>query len=292
METATSSDNISRETHEASENKTLDKSEEPIESKESIEQVDQTSVILKDQKVSATENGEPSVLRESSELDGNAASDARVRSEEKSATEQVSVKTVAESADNDEAKENGDSERSEKIQEDRKQKAEEPTSVPTERSIDDKDESASVVNAEETFTPERTDSPHKKSDYSSSSSPKASRSAKTRHSRPSTGRNARTRRSSKASTMKHLFERSEERLPHQRAIVAVIDSPEWDEDEAVEKEIRQALGEDMEQEDTEHEEDDEIGVMRVLPSTSEEETPSTTLGASTTSRTDFLPQVV
>lgn len=116
---------------------------------------------------------------------------------------------------------------------------------------------------------------------------------KTRRSRPSTGRNARTgRSSSNILTKKHLFESSEECSPHQRAIVAVIDSPEWDEDEAVEQEIRQALGEDTLERDTEHEEDNEIGVMRVLPSTSEEEIPSTTLGTSRTARIDSLPQVV
>jgi len=80
-------------------------------------------------------------------------------------------------------------------------------------------------------------------------------------------------------------------LPHQSAIIAVLDSPEWDEDEAVEKEIRDALGEDMEHE-TEHEEDNEIGIMRVLPSTSEEETPGTALGISRISRIDSLPQVI
>lgn len=95
---------------------------------------------------------------------------------------------------------------------------------------------------------------------------------------------------SSSKTKRHLFESSEERSPHQSAIIAVLDSPEWDEDEAVEKEIREALGEDMEHE-TEHEEDNEIGVMRVLPSTSEEETPSGALGVSRTSRIDSLPQV-
>lgn len=44
--------------------------------------------------------------------------------------------------------------------------------------------------------------------------------------------------------------------------------------------------------ETEHEEDNEIGVMRVLPSTSEEETPNTALGVSRTSRIDYLPQVI
>jgi len=97
--------------------------------------------------------------------------------------------------------------------------------------------------------------------------------------------------SSKASTKRQLFESSEERSPRQSAIIAVLDSPEWNEDEAVEKEIRDALGEDMEHE-TEHEEDNEIGIMRVLPSTSEEETPSTALGISRISRIDSLPQVI
>ncbi|KYN20221.1 Ankyrin-2 [Trachymyrmex cornetzi] len=173
----------------------------------------------------------------------------------------------------------------------------------------------STLNVEESFSPERTGSPRDKKserierddgerletkagdkdfryniDDSSSSSPKLSRSAKTRHSRPSTGRNLRTgKSSSKSSTKRHPFESSEERSLHQSAIIAVLDSPEWDEDE-VEKEIREALGEDMEHE-TEHEEDNEIGVMRVLPSTSEEETPNTALGVSRTSRIDSLPQV-
>lgn len=115
---------------------------------------------------------------------------------------------------------------------------------------------------------------------------------KTKRSRPSTGRNARTGRSSSNTLTKNLFGSSEECSPHQRAIVAVIDSTEWDEDEAVEQEIRQALGEDTLERDTEHEEDNEIGVMRVLPSTSEEETPSRTLGTSRTARIDSLPQVV
>lgn len=113
---------------------------------------------------------------------------------------------------------------------------------------------------------------------------------KTRRSRPSTGR-TRTGRASSVLTKKHLFESTEECSSNQRAIVAVIDSPEWDEDEAVEQEIRQALGEDALERDTEHEEDNEIGVMRVLPSTSEEETPSTTLGVSRT-RIGSLPQVI
>lgn len=101
----------------------------------------------------------------------------------------------------------------------------------------------------------------------------------------------RTGKPSSKTAKRHLFKSSEERSPHQSAIIAVLDSPEWDEDEAVEKEIREALGEDMEHE-TEHEEDNEIGVMRVLPSTSEEETSNIALGTSRTSRIDSLPQVI
>ncbi|XP_025074915.1 LOW QUALITY PROTEIN: ankycorbin [Pogonomyrmex barbatus] len=233
----------------------------------------------------------------------------------------------AESRDKDLNK-GDDIESSQKIQTDEKQKTE--TQAVTERSTDDEkddlDDSArgksadlsstesrvSILNAEETLSPEKTSLPHDKEervkkddkdqpetetgdkdlryiDDSSSSSPKHSRLAKTKHSRPSTGRNART---GKACSKRHLFESSEDRSSRQSAIIAVLDSsPEWDEDEAVEKEIREALGEDMEQETEHEEEDNEIGVMRVLPSTSEEETPSTALGVSRTSGIDSLPQV-
>lgn len=128
-------------------------------------------------------------------------------------------------------------------------------------------------------------------DDSCSSSSKAE-PTKPRHSRPLTGRNARTRGKSAnartASRTRHLFVSSEERSPYRSAIVAVIDSPEWDEDEAIEKEIRQVFGEDTEH-DTEQEDN---GAVRVLPSTSEEETPSTTMGTSRISRIDSLPQVM
>ncbi|XP_012153626.2 uncharacterized protein LOC100881453 isoform X1 [Megachile rotundata] len=126
-------------------------------------------------------------------------------------------------------------------------------------------------------------------DESSSSSPK---SAQARRSRPSTGKLRKGGRSvSKSSSKKCLFESSEERSPDRSAIVAVIESPEWDEeDEEIEKEIRDAIGDDGEHE-TEPEEDNEIGVVRVLPSTSEEET---SRGGPETCRTtagDSLPQV-
>lgn len=87
-----------------------------------------------------------------------------------------------------------------------------------------------------------------------------------------------------------MFESSEERSPDRSAIVAVIESPEWDEeDEQIEKEIRDAIGEDAEHE-TEPEEDNEIGVVRVLPSTSEDEA---SRGPDTcrTMAGDSLPQV-
>lgn len=243
-------------------------------------------------------------------------------------TEEISAKDKAESKEHKDMNKRDDIKSLEKMQVDEKQKTEAFTERSTD---DDKylDDSArgksadlsstesrvSTLNVEESLSPERTGSlrdkksePIKKDgkerseiktgdkdfryiDDSSSSSPKPARSTKMRHSRPSTGKNMRTgKSSSKASTKTHLFESSEERSSHQSAIIAVLDSPEWDEDEAVEKEIREALGEDMEHE-TEHEEDNEIGVMRVLPSTSEEETPSTALGVSRTSRIDSLPQV-
>ncbi|XP_050598064.1 protein phosphatase 1 regulatory subunit 12A isoform X7 [Bombus affinis] len=122
-------------------------------------------------------------------------------------------------------------------------------------------------------------------DESSSSSPK---SAQTRRSRPSTGKSRQTGRSS---VRKCLFESSEERSPDRSAIVAVIESPEWDEeDEEIDKEIRDAIGEDGEHE-TEAEDDNEMGVIRVLPSTSEEEMSRAGHDVCRTSATDSLPQV-
>ncbi|XP_076235051.1 uncharacterized protein LOC143179622 [Calliopsis andreniformis] len=126
-------------------------------------------------------------------------------------------------------------------------------------------------------------------DESSSSSPK---SAQVRRSRPSTGKTRTTgRSSSRSSTKKSLFESSEERSPDRSAIIAVIESPEWDEeDEEIEKEIRDVIGEDEEHE-TEPEEDNEIGVVRVLPSTSEEETSRAGPETCRVSMVDSLPQV-
>ncbi|XP_017765750.1 PREDICTED: ankycorbin, partial [Eufriesea mexicana] len=122
-------------------------------------------------------------------------------------------------------------------------------------------------------------------DESSSSSPK---SAQTRRSRPSTGK---IRKTGRSSTRKCLFESSEERSPDRSAIVAVIESPEWDEEDAeIDKEIRDAIGEDAEHE-TEADDDNEMGVVRVLPSTSEEETSRVGVDATRTSAIDSLPQV-
>ncbi|XP_048269721.1 ankycorbin isoform X1 [Bombus terrestris] len=122
-------------------------------------------------------------------------------------------------------------------------------------------------------------------DESSSSSPK---SAQTRRSRPSTGK---SRQIGRSSVRKCLFESSEERSPDRSAIVAVIESPEWDEeDEEIDKEIRDAIGEDGEHE-TEAEDDNEMGVIRVLPSTSEEEMSRAGHDVCRTSATDSLPQV-
>ncbi|XP_026669217.1 nucleolar protein dao-5-like [Ceratina calcarata] len=125
-------------------------------------------------------------------------------------------------------------------------------------------------------------------DESSSSSPK---SAQVRRSRPSTGKVRKTGRSRSSVEKKCLFESSEERSPDRSAIVAVIESPEWDdEDEEIDKEIRDAIGEDGEHE-TEPEEDNEMGVVRVLPSTSEEEMSRVGPDVCKTSATDSLPQV-
>lgn len=122
-------------------------------------------------------------------------------------------------------------------------------------------------------------------DESSSSSPKSSH----RRSRPSTGK---IRKAGRSSVRKCLFESSEERSPDRSAIVAVIESPEWDEEdeEEIDKEIRDAIGEDAEHE-TEPDDDNEMGVVRVLPSTSEEETSRIGHEVCRTSVTDSLPQV-
>ncbi|XP_011263529.1 ankycorbin isoform X2 [Camponotus floridanus] len=216
-------------------------------------------------------------------------------------TKQVSVKTAStkesfESTEDAESKEdeelNKHDETSTGILSTESMLTVEKTLSPGRASPDEKSGSAKESDSKERSEIETRGKDSRYIDDSSSSSPKSLKPVRTRRSRPSTGRNARTgRSSSNILTKKHLFESSEECPPDQRAIVAVIDSPEWDEDEAVEQEIRQALREDTLERDTEHEEDNEIGVMRVLRSTSEEETPSTTLGVSRTARIDSLPQV-
>ncbi|XP_043505664.1 ankycorbin [Polistes fuscatus] len=91
---------------------------------------------------------------------------------------------------------------------------------------------------------------------------------------------------------KNLFDKSEERSLDRSAIVAVIESPEWyEEDEEIEKEIRKVIREDGER-DTRQEENNEMGVIRVLPSTSEKETyRNLDAGTSKTSTIVTLPQV-
>ena len=130
-------------------------------------------------------------------------------------------------------------------------------------------------------------------DESSSSSPRSSKVVE--RSRPST---AKSRRSSlsKSAGKRATFsnETSEERNSEdQSAIVAVIESSEWgeEEDEEIDNEIRKAIEKDG-QRDTELDDDDGVGILRVLPSTSEEETPRNLgLRISRKSDTDFLPQV-
>lgn len=126
-------------------------------------------------------------------------------------------------------------------------------------------------------------------DSSSSSAKSTKRSAR---SRPSTGKGSRGDSGHSKSPSKHsLFESSSERSPGQSAIVAVIESPEWDEeDEEVAKEIRDVVG-DTAEGDTEPEDDDSLGVLRVLPSTSEEETPRRPKKLLRVSKKDTLPRV-
>jgi hypothetical protein len=91
-----------------------------------------------------------------------------------------------------------------------------------------------------------------------------------------------------------VSESSEEHSPDRSAIVAVIESPEWDEedDEELDKEIRQVIG-DVEEQDKEDEaeesdgldDDGGLGIVRVLPNTNEGEM------STRTSVTDSLPQV-
>lgn len=94
--------------------------------------------------------------------------------------------------------------------------------------------------------------------------------------------------------MKNLFDKSGERSLDRSAIVAVIESPEWDEeDEEIDKEIRKVIGEDGER-DTEPEENNEMGVIRVLPGRSEEEvyrSNSLDVGKSRNSGIVTLPRV-
>lgn len=91
---------------------------------------------------------------------------------------------------------------------------------------------------------------------------------------------------------KNIFDKSGERSLDRSAIVAVIESPEWDEeDEEIDKEIRKVIGEDGER-DTEPEENNEMGVIRVLPGRSEEEAyRSLDVGKSRNSCIVTLPQV-
>lgn len=129
-------------------------------------------------------------------------------------------------------------------------------------------------------------------DESSSSSPRSSKLAS--RSRPSTAKSRRSSPSKSGEKRTTFFnETSEEQNSEdQSAIVAVIESPEWGEEEEDEivNEIRNAIGEDIER-DTELENDDGIGIIRVLPSTSEEETPRN-LGIIRRPGTDILPQVI
>ncbi|XP_043475374.1 ankycorbin isoform X2 [Leptopilina heterotoma] len=129
-------------------------------------------------------------------------------------------------------------------------------------------------------------------DESSSSSPRSSKlSIK---SRPSTAKSRKSSPKRKKEDKRTTFfnETSEEQNSEdQSAIVAVIESPEWGEDDEDDEEIRNAIGDDDVERDTELEIDDGVGIIRVLPSTSEEETPRN-LGIMKRPGTDTLPQVL
>lgn len=112
-------------------------------------------------------------------------------------------------------------------------------------------------------------------------------------SRPSTAKSRKSSPKRKKDDKLTTFfnETSEEQNSEdQSAIVAVIESPEWGEDDEDDEEIRNAIGDDVER-DTELEIDDGVGIIRVLPSTSEEETPRN-LGIMKRPGTDTLPQVI
>ncbi|XP_063977685.1 ankyrin repeat domain-containing protein 12 isoform X2 [Diachasmimorpha longicaudata] len=103
------------------------------------------------------------------------------------------------------------------------------------------------------------------------------------NSRPSTAKSK--------SSGDNLFGNSEHRSPDRSAIVAVIESPEWDEeDEEVVKEIQNVVDNNTELE-TEPEYDDELAVLRVLPSTSEEETPRKPMKILENTKLDALTRV-
>ncbi|XP_046628056.1 ankyrin repeat domain-containing protein 35 [Neodiprion virginianus] len=133
----------------------------------------------------------------------------------------------------------------------------------------------------------------------SSSSPQANAESQKSRSRPSTAKQ-RGKSSGKGGILRRVDSSDESSPARTAAIVAVIESPEWPEDEedeeeeeeeeeeAIDNEIREAIGEYPEPETDL--DDNSVGVMRVLPSTSDEETPRT-LGQSRTSGIDSLPQV-
>ncbi|XP_034942548.1 ankycorbin isoform X2 [Chelonus insularis] len=105
--------------------------------------------------------------------------------------------------------------------------------------------------------------------YADSSSSSAKSIKKMKRSRSSTTKSKKRDNNSK----QNLFESSGEHSLDRSAIIAVFESPEWDEeDEEVAEEIRDVIGDSIEPE-TEPEDDDSLGVLKVLPSTSDDETP-------------------
>ncbi|XP_066589677.1 uncharacterized protein [Prorops nasuta] len=118
-------------------------------------------------------------------------------------------------------------------------------------------------------------------------------------SKTSSGKGKKTQRprSSRSTGSRNIFDSSEDGSPRRSAIVAVIESPEWDDDdeegeeEEMDKEIRDAIGDNVGP-DTEPEENNGFGsAVRIVPTTSDDETPRVGEMAGPTTTVDSLPEV-
>ncbi|XP_046750468.1 ankyrin repeat domain-containing protein 35 [Diprion similis] len=229
---------------------------------------DSKSVSKPDSRMSKSRSGDSRKSDSVKSVDDVEPPNAGVKERQETATEQLSeIKAKSSSPDDNEASQTG----KESAQGDEKI-AEEVNDV----------ESESRVIVEE-----------------SSSSQRANLDSQKSRSRPSTAKQ-RGKSPGKGGILRRVDSSDESSPARTAAIVAVIESPEWPEDEedeeeeeeeeeeAIDKEIREAIG-DYPEPETDID-DNSVGVMRVLPSTSDEETPRT-LGQSRTSGIDSLPQV-